>query len=85
MKGQKSVWAYIRGYRFNSLLAKNFAYVFVLVTVPLLLVLTLNYKRFNDEVNRRVMDMNADLLQSSALAADNIMMELTDTEKMSRM
>lgn len=79
MKGQKSVWAYIRGYRFNSLLAKNFAYVFVLVTVPLLLVLTLNYKRFNDEVNRRVMDMNADLLQSSALAADNIMMELTDT------
>ncbi|MBO7252650.1 MAG: histidine kinase [Oscillospiraceae bacterium] len=78
MMGQKSVWSYIRGYRFNSLLAKNFAYVFVLVTIPLLLVLILNYNKFNDQVNRRVIDMNEELLQNSALVTDNIMSDLLD-------
>lgn len=78
MDGQKSIWSYIKGYRFNTLLLKNFAYVFILVTVPLLLVLSLNYKKFNDVVNNRVMDMNKELLQQSAVVTDNVMVGLLD-------
>lgn len=78
MGGQKSIWSYIRGHKFNRLLFKNFAYVFVLVTVPLLLVLSLNYGRFSDVVNKRVLDMNEELLQQSAVVTDNIMVGLLD-------
>ena len=76
MSKQKSIWSYIKGYKFNSLLLKNFAYVFLLVTVPILLILTLNYARFNDVVNERVMDMNSQLLQQSAVVTDNMMVSL---------
>lgn len=76
MSKQKSIWSYIRGYKFNSLLLKNFAYVFLLVTVPILLILMLNYTRFNDVVNKRVMDMNAQLLQQSAVVTDNLVVSL---------
>lgn len=79
MVTQKSIWSYIKGYRFNTLLLKNFAYVFILVTVPLLLVLSLNYKKFNDVVNNRVMDMNEELLQQSAVVTDNVMVGLLDS------
>lgn len=78
MNGQKTVWPYIKGYKFNGLLLKNFAYVFVLVTLPLLLVLSLNYRRFNAEVNTRVMDMNEELLQKSAAVTDNTMANVLD-------
>lgn len=76
MGGQKSIWSYIKGYRFNSLLLKNFAYVFILVTVPLLLVLTLNYNNFNDVIDNRVMEMNEELLQQSSVVTDNIINDL---------
>lgn len=76
MSKQKSIWSYIRGYKFNSLLLKNFAYVFLLVTVPILLILMLNYTRFNDVVNKRVMDMNGQLLQQSAVVTDNLVVSL---------
>lgn len=79
MKGQKSIWSFIKGYRFNSLLLKNLAYVFILVTLPLLLVLSINYNKFNDVVNSRVMDMNEELLQKNAAVTDNIMVGLLDT------
>ena len=79
MGGQKSIWSYIRGHKFNRLLFKNFAYVFILVTVPLLLVLSLNYNRFSDVVGKRVMDMNEELLQQSAVVTDNIMVGLLDS------
>lgn len=76
MDGQRSIWPYIKGYKFNSLLVKNFIYVFVLVTLPLLLVLTLNYKKFDTVVNSRVLDMNEELLQKNAVVTDNIMVNL---------
>lgn len=79
MDGQKTAWQYIKGYKFNSLLLKNFAYVFILVTLPLLLVLSLNYNKFNEVVNNRVMDMNEELLQKSAVVTDNIMTGLLDS------
>ncbi len=78
MKERNTVWPYIKGYKFNSLLFKNFAYVFVLVTLPLLLVLSLNYKKFNTVVNSRIMDMNEELLQKSAVVTDNIMEDVLD-------
>lgn len=78
MGGQKSIWSYIKEHKFNRLLLKNFAYVFILVTVPLLLVLSLNYDRFSNVVNKRVMDMNEELLQQSAVVTDNIMVGLLD-------
>ncbi len=86
MSGQRTVWPYIKGYKFNGLLLKNFAYVFVLVTVPLLLVLSLNYKRFNAEVNNRVMDMNEELLQKSVAVTDNTMTNVLDLrDKLARL
>ena len=76
---QKSVWPYIKGYKFNSLLFKNFAYVFILVTLPLLLVLGLNYKEFTGVINKRVMDMNGELLHKNAAVTDNIMVGILQT------
>ena len=78
MDRKKTAWPYIKGYKFNSLLLKTFIYVFVLVTVPLLLVLSLNYNKFNTLVNNRVMDMNDGLLQKNAAVTDNIMTGLLD-------
>ncbi len=86
IKRQKSAWPYIKGYKFNSLLLKNFAYVFVLVTLPLLLVVSINYNNFSDVVNNRVMDMNEGLLQKNAVVTDNIFAGLLDTAgKMAQM
>ena len=79
MKKQRSAWPIIKGYKFNSLLLKNFAYVFILVTLPLLLVLTLNYNNFRKQVNNRVMDMNEELLQKNAVVTDNIFAGLLET------
>lgn len=76
---QKSAWPYIKGYKFNNLLLKNFAYVFMLVTLPLLLVVSINYSNFSNVVNNRVMDMNESLLQKNAVVTDNIFAGLLDT------
>ncbi len=76
---KKSIWPYIKGYKFNSLLIKNFIYVLLLVTVPLLLVLNLNYTRFNSMANEQVMSMNEELLHKSAVVTDNVMMDVLDT------
>ena len=76
---QKTAWPYVKGYKFNSLLLKNFSYVFVLVTLPLLLVLAINYNNFRDVVNNRVMDMNEELLLKNAVVTDNIFVSLLDT------
>ena len=79
MDGKKTAWPYIKGYKFNILLLKTFIYVFVLVTVPLLVVLSLNYNKFSTLVNNRVMDMNDGLLQKNAAVTDNIMTGLLNT------
>lgn len=79
MKNYKTVWPYIKGYKFKSLLVKNFFYVFVLVTLPLLLVLSMNHNMLNRVVNDRVMTMNEGLLKSSAVVTDNIMVNVLET------
>ena len=79
MDRQKTAWPYIKGYKFNSLLLKNFAYVFVLVTLPLLAMLSFNFKNFSEVVDNRVMDMNEELLQKNAVVTDNAMDGLLET------
>ena len=79
MRDKKSVWHYIKEYKFNSLLIKTFAYVFLLVTIPLLLMVVLNYGNFNQEVNKRMMDMNEELLQKNAAVVDNVITEIRNT------
>ena len=76
---RKSIWPYIKGYKFNSLLIKNFIYVLLLVAVPLLLVVNLNYTRFNSMANEQVMSMNEELLHKSAVVTDNVMIGVMDT------
>ena len=78
MDKEKTVWSYLRGYKFNSLLVKNFIYVFLLVTIPLLLVLALNYNALSEMVDDRVMDMNEELLQKSAVVTDNVLGSIFD-------
>ena len=78
MEKRKTVWPYIKGYKFNSLLAKNFLYVFLLVTLPLLLVLSLNYKTLNNAVDNRIMAMNRELLQKNATVTDNVMFNVLE-------
>ena len=86
MVRQKSAWAYIKEYKFNSLLLKNFCYVFILVTLPLLLVLSVNYQKFSDMVNNQIVDMNEELLQKSASVTDNAMVGVLDTlDKMAQL
>ncbi len=75
----KTAWPYIKGYKFNSLLLKNFAYVFILVTLPLLVVLSLNFRNFSEVVDNRVMDMNEELLRKNAEVTDNVVDKLFDT------
>ncbi len=79
MMTRKSIWPYIKGYKFNSLLIKNFIYVLLLVAVPLLLVLNLNYTRFNSMANEQIMSMNEELLHKSAVVTDNVMISVLDT------
>ncbi len=79
MMTRKTIWPYIKGYKFNSLLIKNFIYVLLLVAVPLLLVLNLNYTRFNSMTNEQVMSMNEELLHKSAVVTDNVMISVIDT------
>ncbi len=82
MEDRKTAWSTIKNYKFNSLLVKNFIFVFVLVTLPLLLVLGINYNKYNREINTRVMDMNEELLEKNVVVTDNIMydvLELLDT------
>lgn len=79
MEKQKSAWSYIKQYKFNSLLIKNFFYVLVLVALPLLLVLSLNYETFDDVVNSRMMNMNESLLQKNVAIADNAMTNVLNT------
>ena len=78
MKMGKSIWPYIKGYKFKSLLVRNFLYVFMLIALPLVLVLSLNYKKFSKVVNTQVIDMNEELLQKSAVVTDNIMQGVLD-------
>lgn len=78
MDSRKSIWSYIKGYRFIALLLKNFMYVLILVAVPLLLLVAINYNKFSNVVNNRVMDMNEDLLLQSVAATDKVLDGLMD-------
>ena len=78
MDRQKTVWPYIKSYKFNSLWLKNFTYVFILVALPLLLVLSLNFKNFSEVVDNRVMGLNEELLQKNAVVTDSAVDGLFD-------
>lgn len=74
MRGKdKTAWHYIKKYKFGSLLLQNFCTILLLVVTPILLVVSVNYKKFTEEVNSRMMYMNAELLQKSAVVIDNVM------------
>ncbi len=79
MEDQRSVWPYIKGYKFNKLLLKNTMIVFLLVTLPLLLVIGINYDKFTTVANGWIMDMNEELLHKNAVVTDNVMENFLDT------
>ena len=82
---RKSIWNYVREYKFNGLFFKNFAYIIGVVILPMLLVVSMNYRNFNLEVNNHMMDMNQELLQKSAAVVDNIVEDLLENaEKVSQ-
>lgn len=77
-KRKKSAWYYIKKYKFSSLLIKNFGFILAVVVVPILLVVSVNYRKFNKEVNNRMMYMNEELLQKSAVVIDNVMYSIIE-------
>ncbi|MBO5197887.1 MAG: sensor histidine kinase [Lachnospiraceae bacterium] len=77
-KKNKSAWHYIKRYKFNSLLIRNFGYVMLFVMLPLMLVVWIGYTQFNEEMNDRMMDMNEELLQKSVVVTDNVMQGIVD-------
>ncbi len=79
MEDRRSIWPSIKGYKFNKLLLKNTVIVFLLVTLPLLLVIAINYNKFDTVVNDRIMDMNEELLQKNAAVTDSVMEDFLDT------
>lgn len=79
MEVRRSVWPSIKGYKFNKLLLKNAVIVFLLVTLPLLLVIAINYNKFDTVVKDRIMDMNEELLQKNAAVTDSVMENFLDT------
>lgn len=80
---KKSVWYYIKNYKFNSILIKNFMYIIVFVTLPLFATVYANYRNFNREMNVRMQESNMDLLIKSSTVIDNIVSDvLTVSEEM---
>lgn len=74
----KNAWHYIKKYKYGSLLIKNYGYVLLVVVVPILMVVGINYSKFNQEVNKRMMYMNKELLQKSAVVIDNMMYSIIE-------
>ncbi len=70
---RKSVWYFIRQYRFRSLLFRNFILIILVIIFPLLFVVRMGYSRLTNETNLRLMDMNRQLLQKSVAVTENIM------------
>ncbi len=69
---RKSIWYYIRQYKFRSLMIRNFGLIVLAVIAPLVVVVTFGYRELHAEMNNRMMGMNEELLQSNAVVADNM-------------
>ncbi|MBO5197502.1 MAG: histidine kinase [Lachnospiraceae bacterium] len=74
----KSAWNYIKKYKFNSLMLRNFAGAILIVALPLLLLVFIGYRKFSEEMNHRMADMNEELLQKSAVVTDNVMRDIME-------
>lgn len=82
-EAEKSIWYYIKNYKFRSILVRNFACVIVFATVPLLVTIYRNYINFSQEMNLRMEENNKDLLLKSTAVIDNILKDiLAITENM---
>ncbi len=75
---RKSAWHYIKRYKFHSLLLRNFGYSVLVAALPLLLMICIGYEKFSNEMNDRMMEMNEELLQKSAVVTDNIMQDIME-------
>ena len=75
-KERKSIWYYIKNYKFKSLLVQNFIFIITFVTLPLVITIYRNYMSFEDEMNLRMEESNVELLQKSATVIDNIIYDV---------
>ncbi len=78
MKEQKSLWHYIRQYKFGSLLVRNFGFIFLLVIAPMLFVSGYGYRQLSNTTNEHMASMNAELLEKSVAVTDNVMQDLSE-------
>ena len=76
MKERKSIWYYIKNYKFKSLLVQNFIFIITFITLPLVVTIYRNYLSFEEEMNLRMEESNVELLQKSATVIDNIIYDV---------
>lgn len=69
---KKTVWKYIKNYKFESLLVRNAGVIILGVVLPLLFLISYNYKWYSAEMNRRMENMNEELLLRGAGIFDNV-------------
>ena len=69
---KKNVRKYLKDYKFKSLLVKIFICVIVGILLPLLISISLNYHKYDREINRRMKEMNDEILQRSAVVIENL-------------
>ncbi|MBO5197671.1 MAG: histidine kinase [Lachnospiraceae bacterium] len=72
----KSIWYYIKNYKFKSLLIQNFLFIVTFATVPLITTIYRNYVSFEQEMNLRMEESNMELLLKSATVIDNIVSDV---------
>ncbi len=74
----RSIWYYIRQYRFRSLLIRNWGFIMLAIIIPMITVMGFGYRKLEEEMNLRMMGMNRELLQKSAAVTDNVIESLSD-------
>ncbi len=74
----KQNWSPFHRLRFGSLMLRNFGLNLLLVILPMLLIVWLGFTSLQDEMNARVMRMNIDLLNKSAMVTDNLMTSIEE-------
>ena len=77
-QSERSAWHYIKRYKLNSLLIKNFLCVISCVTLPMMLLVYICFDRFNESMNFRMMEANEEILQKSEIVTDNILNSVAD-------
>lgn len=69
---RKSIWYYIKNYKFKSILLQNFLFISAFVMLPLIATIYRNYMSFDGEMSLRMEESNKELLEKSATVVDNI-------------